>query len=539
MLLSIVVPVYNVEKYLIRCIDSLLDQGEFKDYEIILVDDGSNDKSGEICDDYSNNFKNIKVLHKANGGLSSARNAGIRISDGEYVMFVDSDDYIRSCVLTGLVQNIIADNIDILVYNFSHIFGEYNAVENAVFLKDYSKVVSGAQYLLDNLKSGTMHMMACNKIYRKNLIIENDIYFREGYLHEDEEWSPRIFYIADSVKQIDKTVYGYCIRSDSISSIMNKRKAAIDLVDNCKELLMFTSEISDMELKSQLENNIITLCLSAYYKGRLSDRVDEIKKIIDQVEIKNDKNKKKSILFGFNPQIYILVNHFNKLGSHFKAFLLKTLSKFKALNDCILNKIRKECRYVFISKNQRKKLKNHSFSIISSSCNGGVIISELGEQFRTPTVNLWFEAKDYIKMITNLKHYMSLEPKEVKNNFCNYPVGRIDDITVYFMHYHTFEEAVEKWDERKKRINYDNLFFMMAEKDGCTKEMVLEFDELPFNNKVIFTCNEYTECRSAIFVKEGSTNGEVAIMTDFVGFIERRYDDHFDYVGWLNEGSNA
>ena len=240
MLLSIIVPVYNVEQYLNRCVDSLLDQGTFGDYEIILVDDGSTDNSGQLCDEYQKKTSRIRVIHKENGGLSSARNAGIKATNADYVMFVDSDDYIKSFVLGQLSQKLRTEKLDILVFNFAHIYEKYKIEDNIEFLKEYSEIVSGSQYLIDNLKAGTMHMMACNKIYKTSLITDNNVFFREGFVHEDEEWSPRVIIHANRVQQIDLIVYGYCIRSDSISSYENKRKAALDLIDNCKELFMFT-----------------------------------------------------------------------------------------------------------------------------------------------------------------------------------------------------------------------------------------------------------------------------------------------------------
>ena len=197
-------------------------------------------------------------------------------------------------------------------------------------------------------------------------------------------------------------------------------------------------------------------------------------------------------------------------------------------------KSKKHLRKTLISKKQIKALTNHKFSIIASSCNGGVITSELGAQFRTPTINLWFDAEDFVKLAENFKYYMSLEVEEIENNFYNYPVGRIDDVIIYFMHYHGFEKAKDKWNQRKQRINYDSLYFMMAERDGCTKELVQRFDALPYTNKVIFTANDYPEYSSAICVNKYSKDGQVGVLTDFVGLANRKYDEYFDYVKWLN-----
>lgn len=534
MLLSIIVPVYNVEKYLVRCVDSLLDQGEFCDYEIILVDDGSTDGSLLICEDYSTNYDRIHVVHKENGGLSSARNAGIAIAVGEYVMFVDSDDYIKSESLGSLANLLNKEYLDVLIYNFAYVYDGYKVINNSQWTRGYCEVVSGQDYLIDNLRNNTMHMMACNKIYKKELITVPGVYFRDGYVHEDEEWTPRILVNAQRVKQVDYIIYGYYMRSESISNNRNNRTPSLNLLDNCKRLMQFTKTIKNQELIVLIENNIAMLCMSAFYKGKLIDKKEDIINICNDLHL-NSRNQKKMKLLQFNPSLYILINDFTKKIVSLKRFLLNIPNRHNALKTLVWNKIRKNIRNILILHRQKKKLKNHSFSIISSSCNGGVMTSELGEQFRTPTVNLWFTADDFVKMSEHLSHYMSLPVKEKMNNFYSYPVGTIGDVTIYFMHYHSFEEAVKKWEERKKRINYDNLFFLMAEKDGCKKETILKFDSLPYKNKVIFTVEKHSEIKSSIYVDGYSNNNEVDVLTDFVGLALRKYDKLFNYVEWLNQ----
>ena len=537
MLLSIIVPVYNVEKYLERCVDSLLDQGDFEEYEIILVDDGSTDNSGRICDDYEKRFDRICVIHKENGGLSSARNVGIKNVSGKYVMFVDSDDYIKSFVLKKLTQVAVEKELDILSFNFSYVYDNGQVKANTVVPSPEDQVVTGDEYLKENLKKNTMLMTAWKNIYRLSLITDNEIFFREGYVHEDEEWTPRIMHTAQKVCYVNEIVYGYLIRNTSISN-GNNRRSAIDMVENCKSLKSFSASLTDIDLCRLIQNNVVTLALSAFYKGKLTDYSENLSDLLAGLYV-FDTNEKKVKLFCFSPQLYYFTNNLKKKIQSISNGFSSLKSFLKKLVDYISQKTRKKLREIFICKKQVRELKNHSFSIISSTCNGGVITSELREQFRTPTVNLWFEPEDYLKLASDLERYMSLDVQEVKYNLFPYPVGKIGDITVYFMHYHSFEEARSKWNERKERINYDNLFFMMAEKDGCTAEDVKAFQNLPYKNKVIFTYNEYPDFDSAVCVEDCSTNGEAAIMTDFVGLTGRKYDKYFDYVKWLNEGEHT
>ena len=185
--------------------------------------------------------------------------------------------------------------------------------------------------------------------------------------------------------------------------------------------------------------------------------------------------------------------------------------------------------------NNIKRLENKDFSIISQNCIGGVILHELNQRFNSPTVNLFFSAEDFLKFASNLEYYLGMELVQIKTER-PYPVGKLDDVTVYFMHYNSFQEASKKWMERIKRINWDNLYVMMSQTEGCTDLMVKEFDMLPFENKVIFTAKEYPDVKSAVYIK-GSEISDCMVKdlcqykSKFTG--ERLIDD-FDYVSFLN-----
>lgn len=534
MKLSIIVPVYQVEKFLERCVDSLLDQKDFSDYEIILVDDGSADESSQTCDEYLLKCDRIRVVHKKNGGLSDARNYGLDAACGEYVWFVDSDDFIRENCISELIDFADDRYADVVSFNFSYIQDQYSVRENDIFVDIGDRVVTGSEWLSSGYRSEKIIMAACFNIFRKALITENRLYFKTGVFHEDEEWTPRVLYHANRVAQFPKSIYGYYIRSGSITNDAAKhRRASLDLIENCEALKEFGARIDDQELKQLFENNIVTLALSAYFIGDLIDRHDWICDLISDL-CKQKRNSRKVKVFKTFPRGYIALNKLTKQLGRVKKAGRSVCSFARKCRDYAKQKIHKFARKQFVCKKQVADLKNHRFSIISSTCNGGVITSELREQFRTPTINLFLSPADYLKFAENLEYYLSLDVVEKTNSFERFPVGTIGDVTLNFMHYHSFDEARRKWNERKKRVNYDDLFFMMAEKDGCTPEMVRQFDSLPYQNKVIFTANEYPDCASAVCVAPDAKNGEAPIMTDYVGLTHRIYDKYFDYVGWLN-----
>lgn len=183
---------------------------------------------------------------------------------------------------------------------------------------------------------------------------------------------------------------------------------------------------------------------------------------------------------------------------------------------------------------KRRKFKNQHVSILASNCNGGIILHDLGLRFDTPTINLYFHPSDFIKFISDINYYLAQEPIEIESE-CRFPVGKLDDITVYFMHYSSFDEAKRKWQERKERIHKDNLFVMMTDQNGCTHEDMLAFDALPFPNKVIFTHRPCPEIHSAVYIKGFENNSEVGVLSDWKpGFWKRRWIDDFDYVSFLN-----
>ena len=185
---------------------------------------------------------------------------------------------------------------------------------------------------------------------------------------------------------------------------------------------------------------------------------------------------------------------------------------------------------------KKNRLKNKDFSIIASNCNGTFMYYDMRIRYLTPTVNLVIEMNDFVKLAENLEAYMEKEIVKLESDV-PYPTGMLDDIKIMFMHYPHCEEGVEKWNERKKRINWENLFIVGTEKDGCTYETIQRFDRLPYENKVIFTHIEYPEFSSAYYIEGFEERDEIGVLTNYKEqFWKRRYLDDFDYVNFLNSG---
>ncbi|OTP26705.1 glycosyltransferase family 2 protein [Enterococcus mundtii] len=209
--ISIIVPVYNVEKYLRNCVDSILNQ-TFKNFELILVDDGSLDDSGKICDEYVKKDKRVRVLHKENGGLSSARNAGIEYAHGRYLGFIDSDDYIEPDMYELLYNNMVHEDADL------SICGIYDVYEGKEPIKKtrIKEIVPSDEALLLILQGNIISVHAVNKLYKKELF--NNLRYPVGKYHED---SFIIVDLLDNCKKvaIDSTQkYYYVHRLGSINT---------------------------------------------------------------------------------------------------------------------------------------------------------------------------------------------------------------------------------------------------------------------------------------------------------------------------------
>lgn len=226
---SVVIPIYNVDKYLQRCVDSVLKQ-EFDNIEIILVDDGSPDSSPQICDRYAKKDKRILAIHKQNGGLSSARNAGIKSANGKYIIFLDSDDFWEgeNCLNNIYARIKFKEQTDVLFYRCM----DYSSITN-------TKLVSQKEYDCDFIKNNSrdevLNYLFKNELFpgaawlivtRRDFLIDNDLFFIEGIKAEDIDWLLNVFLKAQKFEAINDALYIYVkYRTDSITGTADIKSA--------------------------------------------------------------------------------------------------------------------------------------------------------------------------------------------------------------------------------------------------------------------------------------------------------------------------
>ena len=306
-LLTVVIPVYNVEKYLKRCIESILIQ-EWKNYDILLVDDGSTDNSPQICDDYAKAYDFISVIHKKNGGLSAARNTGISHAEGEYVYFPDSDDWIEPNTFSDLAEVIESDQYDIISFNREFVKSEADIIKSD---SKQSKRLTGKEALVEMFSYGFITGFANDKIYRKALFTKNNIQFPVGKYYEDLGTNYKLFLAAKKIYATNQKYYHYLIDNpDSITQSWNEKKFS-DMFGFYKEVFysdFVRSQLNKEELQiSQLYyvNGLVHI-LASLYKSKLDKQYIEITNEVKQELLKNSvslsqmkdqPNKLKYVLF--------------------------------------------------------------------------------------------------------------------------------------------------------------------------------------------------------------------------------------------------
>ena len=275
MFLSVILPIYNVEKYLSECLDSILKQS-FKDYEIILVDDGSKDSCPVLCDNFALKHKNTKVIHKANGGLSSARNAGLKIAKGNYIYFLDSDDYLLNDDFFEKLFYASKQDPDFILFKHIRFFEKDGKLSVCPY--NYSfPIINYPNTVMELVKRDAFFGMAWIKVVKRNLLTDLHIDFIEGLLGEDMPWNFDLYLHSHSIALLDSVEYVYRQRSNSITT-STKLKNLTDFIDILQNKY---SAILESKCNGELKNALLG-ALAKYYSNLL----------ITYVRVKEKEKKK-------------------------------------------------------------------------------------------------------------------------------------------------------------------------------------------------------------------------------------------------------
>lgn len=313
-LVSIIVPIYNVEKYLRKCVDSLLKQS-YSNIEILLIDDGSTDNSGRISDGYSN-YNNVRVYHKENGGLSDARNFGIEHSKGEFLAFVDSDDYVAEDYILRMIDKIQKNDVDIVACSYydisedGQILGKIQSTDRILNEKNFWDDI----YI--NVKATPTYGVAWNKLYKRN-IFEN-LRYRKGILNEDDDIIYDVIH-GRNMFMIDDLLYYYRQRQGSIMDQMKK-------TFNIERIELIYRRLDKFQENEQLEYlPYVLLEIAAVIINGLAISVDNVERKqcynqLDELKIQKKRVRKMGVKTPI--KLYLKFCLYLKLP-RFSAFLKK------------------------------------------------------------------------------------------------------------------------------------------------------------------------------------------------------------------------
>lgn len=274
MFFSVIIPVYNVESYLETCLKSVINQS-FSDWEAICVNDGSTDGSADILNEYAARESRLKVISQPNGGLSAARNAGIKAAEGEYVLFLDSDDWLEDNALEVLSSNLSGE--DMLCFSGRRFFEETGEFHPADQLAEKT-YESGMCYYNENALLHRDFAFVCVvlRIYKREFLSCHSLQFKEGIFHEDNLFTPLACYYAGKVKVINECLYDYRVRSNSITTTVNVKRLR-DLLETSNSLAAFF--IPKQGFDKTTVYRAITHHFQVVFANASKDEVKELRKL--------------------------------------------------------------------------------------------------------------------------------------------------------------------------------------------------------------------------------------------------------------------
>jgi glycosyltransferase involved in cell wall biosynthesis len=321
MFVSIIVPVYNVEKYLRECLDSIIAQ-TYRDYEVILVDDGSVDSSPNICDEYAKKDDRISVIHKQNGGLSDARNAGLRKAKGEYIIFIDSDDYISATNFLETLFIKCQNKPDVVLYKFKEYLEDVNKFVDCSFSFPKSFTSQRPASIINALvENDAFYCAAWTKCIRANVLKKNNIEFERGITSEDQEWYYHVIKVVRNYEMVDYPFIVYRKRKGSITSSWTIKNLTDSLYVLEKWKTAFDTSDLDNEMKKALNGSLAKLyCNMLIGYARFNDS--------QKSKMKN-KIKGLSVLLKYrqNRRVKIIGKIYSLVGFGGTVTLLRLLDK--------------------------------------------------------------------------------------------------------------------------------------------------------------------------------------------------------------------
>lgn len=505
--ISVVMPVYNAEKYLREAIDSILNQ-TYGDFEFIIIDDGSTDSSPEIVRSYSD--PRIRFyINEHNMGVAETLNLGLELASGEYIARMDSDDISLPERFEKQVAFMDAHTKVAVCATAVHLFG---AVE------------------VDRVFSTTPNELKVDLLFG-NCFAHPTVMLR-GSVIKNEKY----YYNKNFDKMEDYEMWVRISRKYALASLrdvlLKYRVHSMQVTQNYGQEYEVQIRVLKEQMLTELGLNQEKYLPGFLLMGQKDLNISQSDVCLELLSAIVVANNGKNI---YEPKalrnsIVSIVKRI--LAAYPRSLAFKSIQKF-GLNPFLYTAERmvhglksKVSNKVKVARLQ-VRLKNKNFTIISNNCWGSFIYQKYGLPYQSPTAGLFFLGHDFVKLCSDWKTYFSMKLVFIPWESCTYydelkeqkayPVAKLGDIEVYFMHYKTEAEAAEKWYRRIERINPDQMLFKLSQREGCSKEDVERFMKLPLKNKLCFA---YDDVPGTIHVPE--LNGFVG---DEFPVVQRYTDD--------------
>lgn len=491
--ISVIIPVFNAEKTLERCVESII-YGELRDISVILVDDCSGDGSWGCCRKLADRYPNVCCYqNEENRGVSYTRNHGLEKANSEYILFVDSDDWVSGQYAKKLLENAKL-NPDALV-----ICGLHFRDEVVGDRRDYIWEENGNAYYVVQQSDffdlpEKFHLQQIwNKIFCRDVIEKAHIRFDETQnMGEDFQFVLDYMKAAQIQKctVINEPLYYYIRRNDSslmsnFGTIENEHE--FRRLDQLRCLCGEMTSVIEQRYEAALTSTKRTYLYQMVHKiGNKAEALEGIETVMKDGRAIQHYRDQKNI--------------------QRKEHLCQTFSGIKALPGRFYGRIQREKRNRLVAE-MRKSLQTKDFTLISQNCIGGVFYHDMGMQFTSPTINLYLSGKDFVAFVNNLNYYLSLKLRMTWGE--EYPIGYLDDVVIFFMHYHTCREAEAAWEKRKERINWRKILVLCTDMENFTDEVYECWKQITYP-KVLFTANRrYTDTPDTVFFPEYEKNGKI------------------------------
>lgn len=506
--ISVVMPAYNAEKYIAEAIDSILNQ-TFADFDFIIIDDCSSDRTAEIVKSYTD--PRIRFYqNEHNMGVAATLNRGLDLATGEYIARMDSDD-ISYPERFEKQFDFMENNPEIAVLGagiqmFSAKIGE------RLFSESYNELKIDLLFASCFAHPAVM----LRSKYFGNGKLEYDLSFNK--MEDFDLWDRTA--IVYPIASFPEVLLKYRIHPNQITQNYDdeyKKQLQMLKIRQISRLGLDNTASEFESYFSFCEGKFDTSSDNIYSLARFFNLIEEKNKSVSLYNEVLLKSTFKSIIKGLIEKLPLKESFFCAARCGISPIIYIAERTARGLISKLVGGIQK--------KKLQSKLKSKDFTIISNNCWGSFEYQKFGLKYMSPTVGLYFLGHDFVKLAANWEHYFSCKLEFIPWEECSYyyalkteipyPVAKLDDIEVYFMHYASEEEAAEKWYRRTARINKERILFKLSQREGCSKEDIEEFMALSLKNKLCFA---YDKVPGTIYVPEleGLVGDEQPIVSRYV-----------------------